>query len=120
MGLLDSLSIGMRGLNASQRAIDVTGQNISNANTEGYSRKRVNLQSDAINDPVYGEKGLGVEVTEIDRIRDQFLDRQTWEAMGEKGYDTQLDTAYTRIGNILKEPSEDGLAAKMNAFWASW
>jgi flagellar hook-associated protein 1 FlgK len=120
MGLLDSLSIGMRGLNASQSAIDVTGQNISNANTEGYSRKRVNLQSEAVNDPVYGEKGLGVEVTEIDRIRDEFLDRQTWEAMGDKGYDTQLDTAYTRIGNILKEPSEDGLAAKMNAFWASW
>jgi len=120
MGLLDSLSIGMRGLNASQTAIDVTGQNISNANTEGYSRKRVNLQSEAINDAIYGEKGLGVEVTEIDRIRDQFLDRQTWEAMGDQGYDTQLDTAYTRLGNILKEPSEDGLASKMNAFWASW
>lgn len=120
MGLLDSLNVGMRGLNASQTAIDITGQNISNANTEGYSRKRVNLQGDAIPDDVYGQKGIGVDVTEIDRIRDEFLDRQTWEALGEQGYNTQLDTAYTRLGNILKEPSDDGLAAKMNAFWASW
>jgi flagellar hook-associated protein 1 FlgK len=120
MGLLDSLGIGMRGLNASQAAIDVTGQNISNANTEGYSRKRVNFQADSVQNEVFGQKGIGVEVTEIDRIRNDFLDRQTWEALGDKGYTTELDTAYTRLGNILKEPSEDGLAAKLNAFWASW
>jgi flagellar hook-associated protein 1 FlgK len=120
MGLLDSLGVGMRGLNASQTAIDVTGQNISNANTEGYSRKRVNMQADSIQSDTFGSKGLGVEVTEIDRIRNEFLDRQTWEALGDKGYNTQLDSAYTRLENILKEPTEDGLAAKMNAFWASW
>jgi flagellar hook-associated protein 1 FlgK len=120
MGLLDSLNVGMRGLSAAQTAIDVTGQNISNANTEGYSRKRVNLQADSIQDDIYGSKGLGVAVTEIDRIRNEFLDRQTWEALGDKGYNAQLNTAYTRLENILKEPTEDGLAAKMNAFWASW
>lgn len=120
MGLLDSLGVGMRGLNASQTAIDVTGQNISNANTEGYSRKRVNMQADSIQDDVYGSKGLGVTVTEIDRIRNEFLDRQTWDALGDKGYNTQLASAYTRLENILKEPTDDGLASKMNAFWASW
>src|SRR4051812_35461901 len=120
MGLMDSINVGMRGLNASQSAIDITGQNISNANTEGYSRKRVNLQAEAIPDDKYGQKGVGVEVTEVDRIRNEFLDRQTWEALGDKGYNTQLDSAYTRIENILKEPTDDGLAAKMNAFWASW
>lgn len=120
MGLLDSLGVGMRGLNASQTAIDVTGQNISNANTEGYSRKRVNMQADSIQSDMYGSKGLGVEVVEIDRIRNEFLDRQTWEAMADKGYASQLNTSYTRLENILKEPTEDGLASKMNAFWASW
>lgn len=120
MGLMDSLGIGMRGLNAAQTAIDVTGQNISNANTEGYSRKRIGQQADAINNEVFGQKGMGVEVTDITRIRDSFLDRQTWEALGDKGYNTEVDTAYTRLENILKEPTEDGLAAKMNAFFASW
>jgi flagellar hook-associated protein 1 len=120
MGLLDALGIGMRGLNAAQTAIDVTGQNISNANTEGYSRKRVNFVADVIGNDVFGQKGLGVEVAAIERVRNTFLDRQTWEQMGDMGYNTEVDAAYTRLENILKEPTENGLAAQMNKFWASW
>ncbi|MDB5103580.1 MAG: Flagellar hook-associated protein 1 [Fibrobacteres bacterium] len=120
MGLFDALNIGMRGLNAAQTSIDVTGQNISNANTEGYSRKRVNQTAGVVADSVYGQRGLGVEVTEIDRIRNTFLDRQTWEQTGEKGYTTEIDSAYTRLENILREPTDNGLAAQMNKFWASW
>ncbi|MFP4522488.1 MAG: flagellar basal body protein, partial [Fibrobacterota bacterium] len=62
MSLFSSLSIGNRGLSASQLAINVTGQNISNANTEGYSRKRLSLSADYRSDPAYGEMGLGVDV----------------------------------------------------------
>ncbi|MEO7426585.1 MAG: flagellar hook-associated protein FlgK [Fibrobacteria bacterium] len=120
MGLFDALGIGSRGLQASQAAIDVTGQNISNANTEGYSRKRVNQSADVIDDVVFGERGQGVEITDIQRIRDAFLDRQIWEQVGDKGFTVQMDAAYTRLESILKEPSETGLSSQMNAFWASW
>lgn len=120
MGLFDALNIGMRGLHAAQSSIDVTGQNISNANTEGYSRKRVNQSADSVNDDSFGERGIGVEVVEIQRIRNAFLDRQTWEQVGEKGYTTELDNAYIRLENILREPTENGLAAQLNKFWASW
>jgi flagellar hook-associated protein 1 len=120
MGLFDSLNIGMRGLNAAQQSIDVTGQNISNANTEGYSRKKVNQSADMVQDDTYGQRGMGVSVNEIDRIRNTYLDRQTWEQVGEKGYNTEIDTAYTRLENILREPTENGLAAQLNKFWASW
>ncbi len=120
MGLFDALNIGMRGLHAAQSSIDVTGQNISNANTEGYSRKRVNQSADSVNDDSFGERGIGVEVVEIQRIRNAFLDRQTWEQVGEKGYATEIDTAYIRLENILREPTENGLAAQLNKFWASW
>lgn len=120
MSLLSSLNIGMRGLHASQVAIDVAGQNISNANTEGYSRKRVDLNADSIYHEVYGQVGVGVEVTSITRVRNEFLDRQTWEQLGELGYYTEMDKAMIRIENILKEPSDDGLAAQMDKFWSSW
>ena len=85
MSLLSSLNVGMKGLHAAQVAIDVTGQNISNANTEGYSRKRVDLKADSISHDVYGQVGVGVEVTAITRVRNEFLDRQTWEQMGDMG-----------------------------------
>ena len=111
MSLFGSLNVGMRGLHAAQVAIDVTGQNISNANTEGYSSKRVNMEADAVQDAVYGQIGLGVEVTQILRVRNEFLDRQTWEQMGDKGYYSEMDKAMVRLDNILLEPSEDGLSA---------
>ena len=120
MGLFDALGIGMSGLHAAQSAIDVTGQNISNANTEGYSRKRVDLQAATVQSEVFGQKGFGVSVTAITRVRDEFLDRQTWEQTGDKGFTTEMDIAYTRLENILKEPTDTGLAAQMNRFWASW
>ncbi len=120
MGLMDSLNIGNRGLNASQVGIDVTGQNISNANTDGYSRKRVNQVAETVGSELFGQVGMGVDVQSIGRVRNEFLDRQTWEQLGESGTTSQLDTAYTRLENILKEPSADGLAAQLNKFWSSW
>lgn len=120
MGLFDALGIGMRGLNAAQTSIDVTGQNISNANTEGYSRKVVDQSAGVVNNEVFGQIGQGVDVTSISRVRDEFLDRQIWESNGDVGETTELDTAYTRLENILKEPTENGLAAQMNKFWSSF
>ena len=43
MGIFGSLGVGTKALSASQMAISVAGQNIANANTEGYSRKRVSV-----------------------------------------------------------------------------
>ena len=120
MSLLDSLNIGMRGLHAAQVSIDVTGQNISNANTDGYSRKRVNQQADALANEVFGQNGLGVEITGVMRVRDEFLDRQIWEQTGDKGMFQQLNNAMTRIENILQEPSANGLGAQIEKFWSTW
>jgi flagellar hook-associated protein 1 FlgK len=120
MSLFGSLNIGMRGLHASQVAIDVVGQNISNANTEGYSRKRIETEADSVQDGLFGQIGVGVEVTRITRVRNEFLDRQTWEQLGDKGMYAELDKAMIRLENIMKEPTEDGLAAQIDKFWSSW
>lgn len=120
MSLFSSLNVGMKGLHAAQVSIDATGQNISNANTEGYSRKRVEMQADAVQSDLFGELGSGVEVTSIVRVRNAFLDRQTWEQLGDKGYYTEMDKGMVRMENILREPSDDGLASHMDEFWSSW
>ncbi len=120
MSLFSSLNIGMRGLNASQQAIDVTGQNISNANTEGYSRKRLDLQADSRADAVYGELGMGVDVASVQRVRDAFLDSQISEQLGDKGYQTQLNGAMERMEAIIQEPSDNGLNSALNKFWDTW
>src|SRR2546429_3205590 len=78
------LQTALRGLLAHQEAIDTTGHNIANANTPGYSRQAADLtESNALTIPAYSnvtggrvQLGTGVDVTTINRIRNQFLDIQ--------------------------------------------
>ncbi len=67
---------------ASQRSIDVTGQNIANINTEGYTRQRLDIASlNLRNGSFYNSSnstrvGYGVDMTGISQLRDPFLDAQ--------------------------------------------
>ncbi|MBD3321424.1 MAG: flagellar hook-associated protein FlgK, partial [Chitinivibrionales bacterium] len=70
MGLFSTLGIGTRGLFAAQLGMDVSGQNISNADVEGYSRKRLNMTADYRYDGRFGQMGFGVDVVNVNRLRD--------------------------------------------------
>src|SRR5215475_11802099 len=77
------LETTLRGILAQQAAIDVTGHNIANANTVGYSRQRAVLAptpSYAVpgtsRPPQAGQLGTGVDVAQYQRVRDDFIDIQ--------------------------------------------
>ncbi len=120
MSIFDSLSIGTKGLYASQLALNVTGQNISNANTEGYSRKRIDLSSDKRGDTKFGEMGFGVEIDKVSRYADEFLELQIRGQMSDEGFYTVFDEVFERIENILSEPNDSGLNETMEKFWNAW
>ena len=65
------LNIGTQALTANQSALSYTGQNIANVNTEGYSRQRVNFETQQ--PPI-----LGVAIQDVQRITDQYLVDQVW------------------------------------------
>jgi len=73
---MDSFSIGISGLSAAQKAIDIIGNNIANAATEGYHRQRVNLS------PEYARQigsillGGGVRFDNVTREIDNFLEQE--------------------------------------------
>lgn len=88
-GLL-SLSIGKTALQAQQTALDVTAQNLSNANTEGYARKVIRLQNRGVvnlpdvTGPVgFAQVGTGVEVSKIESIRDLRLNQRIRDVVSE-------------------------------------
>jgi flagellar hook-associated protein 1 FlgK len=122
------LQTALSGLEAAQAAIDTTGQNIANANTPGYSRQRVDMTE---RDPLTiqslsnvtgagSQLGLGVDITTISRVRDQFLDVQY------RGQNTQTsgdNTASTLLGQVqaaLNEPSSSGLSGALTQFWSAF
>ena len=71
------LSSGLSGLLAFQRALDTTAHNIANANTEGYTRQRVEFATLPASPFSNGWIGKGVEVTTVRRMVDDFLVGQT-------------------------------------------
>ncbi|MBN2038266.1 MAG: flagellar hook-associated protein FlgK [Chitinispirillaceae bacterium] len=120
MSLFGILNIGTRGLNASQLAMNVTGQNISNADVEGYSRKRLNLAADYRWDPGYGQMGMGVDVISIDRMRSAFIDEQIRRQKQEAGIFEEYNYSLEGIENILTEPSDTGLLHFIDQFFDGW
>ncbi|MGN1402416.1 MAG: flagellar hook-associated protein FlgK, partial [Bacillus sp. (in: firmicutes)] len=121
------LETAKRGIFTQQTALNVTGHNISNANTLGYTRQTVNFTAtDAYAVPglntssgASGQIGTGVEADSIQRIRDQFLDAQYRNLTPSAGYYKQLSETYAKMEEILNEPSESGLHRTMENFWNS-
>ncbi|MBR6344966.1 MAG: flagellar hook-associated protein FlgK, partial [Lachnospiraceae bacterium] len=74
------LNTAYTGLQASQAALNTTANNVSNAETKGYSRQVVSTQAaDAIRSfTTYGCVGAGVETLSIERVRDSFYDEKYW------------------------------------------
>lgn len=119
------LEVAKRALNTQQSALYTTTHNISNANTEGYTRQRVNFDqvstlTGARNaDGINANIGSGVQAGSIERIRDQFLDVQYRKENGKSGYFEQRAGAMSQMESIMNEPSEQGLSHTMNQFWDS-
>lgn len=118
------LEASKRGLFVQQTALYTTGHNISNANTLGYSRQRVNMQATpgfptaGLNSPSYpGHLGTGVEATSIQRIRDEFIDRQYRQETNKLGYWESRTKAISQMEDVLSEPSEFGINQAFNDFW---
>ncbi len=65
------INLGVQALNANQLALDITGQNIANVNTVGYSRQTVEFSS-------RGTPQFGVSIEGIERAADMFATRQVW------------------------------------------
>jgi flagellar hook-associated protein 1 FlgK len=120
------LEASKRGLYTQQSALYTTGHNIANANTEGYSRQRVNMEptlgypGTGLNAPkVAGFIGTGVKASSVQRIRDAFVDRQYRQETNKLGYWETRYKSISQLEDILNEPSDYGLAKALDGFWNS-
>jgi flagellar hook-associated protein 1 len=120
------LETARRGMFTQQTALQVTGNNISNANTPGYSRQRVNfVQTEpypaaSMNRPqIPGQMGTGVKADSIQRVREGFLDTQFRGENNKFGYWGARSEALEKMEDIMNEPSDNGLSKTLDQFWQS-
>lgn len=106
-----------------QSALETSGHNVANVNTPGYSRQRVDF---AANDPhvFYSQGwkslGQGVHISQIERIRDLYLDRSLTASNGQLGKFSAATSGLRSIEGVYGEPSDSGIVAAMGKFYDAW
>lgn len=110
-----SFSMAKLGIRSSQQGLQITGNNITNINTNGYTRQRINQISlyhgtaDRYSVSTDVRMGIGSLVTSVSQIRDPFLDiRYRNEASNVGFYDEKLANL-EELQAVLDEVSKDGI-----------
>jgi flagellar hook-associated protein 1 FlgK len=110
--------MGSSALLSLQRAISTTGQNISNVNTEGYSRQRVNFATQPPQFSGGAYIGNGVTVDSIERFYDQFLAAEVRDHTSSQArFQTFYDLS-SRLDNLLADPAT-GLGPTIESFFGA-
>ena len=120
-GLFGTLNNATKGLLVQQSALQTTSHNISNANTEGYSRQRVIMETD---NPYtlggIGQLGTGVRIASIDRIVDPYVNKQLRNENSALEMYNQKSDILGQLEGIFNEPSTSGLNNNLSNVFAAW
>ncbi|MBK8575193.1 MAG: flagellar hook-associated protein FlgK [Elusimicrobia bacterium] len=120
MSLLASFDLSTRALRAFQMAIQTISHNISNVNTPGYSRQRVHFGTEQADFDGRFYVGRGVKVVGVERMRDEFLEAQYRREIAGKNEADATAASYKLAEDLLSEPGDFGLYAKMTKFRDAW
>ncbi|MGO4650801.1 flagellar hook-associated protein FlgK [Arthrobacter sp. 2RAF22] len=125
MSTFGGLNTAYLGLTAAQQGINVAGQNIANAGTDGYTRQRIELS--AVGAPARtglftagAQAGQGVSVDGIARLGNSFLDAGVRSSAAQAGYAGYRSTQLQQLEGSLNEPGPAGISTALQTFWSSW
>ncbi|MCX6146688.1 MAG: flagellar hook-associated protein FlgK [Candidatus Kapabacteria bacterium] len=115
-----SLEIGKRALLSQRFGLDVTSNNIANANTPGYSRREATF-AEALPTSIQGTLvGSGVLNEKLRTFREEFFDKEVRNTLSRQASYEADQKTITRVESILAEPSEQGLNELSNKFLNSF
>jgi flagellar hook-associated protein 1 FlgK len=114
------LNMAKQSLAVQQKALNVTAHNISNVNTEGYSRQRPEFVSNKGYQTYGGIIGGGVDITSIQRVYDQFITAQLNDQISNKSGWEMTDSILREVESVLTEDEDYGLNKTLNEFWNAW
>jgi flagellar hook-associated protein 1 FlgK len=127
LSAFSGIEIGKKGLMANNAALEITGHNLSNIETEGFSRQKVNLETFI---PIYepsanrvetpGQYGTGVVVEDIERVRDQAIDDRINYEKGGLGFWEAKKQFLHLMEMVHNEPNKPNIRTVLDDYWESW
>lgn len=119
-GINTLLNIGNKSLFASQSAIQVTGQNIANVNTEGYHRRTLLLEESMAINHRPGQMGTGVDATEVIRHFDRFIENTYNDKSSEMQRWLNMFKNLQGVESLFNESASAGISASLDKFFEDW
>ena len=118
------LNTMVNGIYTNRLGLNTVGHNISNSNTEGYSRQTANAAATPSSE-VYtlagaSQVGNGATVTSVVRARDVYADRQYWKENSTNSYYSAKASNYSKIESIFNDSDNTGIQNAMENFYKAW
>jgi flagellar hook-associated protein 1 FlgK len=119
MGIPSIMNTGYSGLVAAKAGMATTGHNITNANTEGYSRQRIVVSSADTHGTQLGPNviGTGAKVSRVERINDEYVEKQLRNAQKDFDFCEEKDLGLRQVEDIFNEMNGDGLNRVISRFF---
>lgn len=120
MALPNVMNTGRSGMVAARAGIATTGHNISNANTEGFSRQKVDFKTAVPQQGGGGAKtiiGRGVDIAKVSRVNDEYLEKQLNHGTRDLSHFEEKDFVLKNIEDVFNEMNGDGINRLMSRFF---
>ncbi|MDD6572848.1 MAG: flagellar hook-associated protein FlgK [Thermoflexaceae bacterium] len=123
-GGMAGLYIGVSGLKAAQTALNTTGHNLSNIDTQGYTRQQITYSTSKYfnigqNSAGSLQYGIGVNVQDVRRVRDEFLDKAYRQENGRTAFYESQYTAVEEVEALFGEMEGVKFEDSINDLWSS-
>jgi len=118
--MFNMLSIGKKAVMTAQKQLEITAHNMSNVDTDGYSRQRLIQEPSVYVHDALGNYGTGVDMVRIERMRDLQLDIEFRKYNSDMGYWGAMSKNLTELERNVLETSDYGVNAMINGFFDSW
>lgn len=127
MSSINTINIALTGMMSNQKALEVTGHNVANVNTEGYHRQQVIMQALPPYPPAGvqgaaagGQYGTGVDIASVRRLQDTFLQQQAMQTAGQLSQWQANSSSLQQIESILAPGPGLGISDLLDQFFGSW
>ncbi len=120
MSLFSTLNTSYSGLSAAEVATATTGHNIANANTEGYTRQRVETSAKTPFHTTPGDIGEGVGVTQITRVHDEYVYSRLKDSSNKLSYDEYAQQSLEEIAKYFPDLQNNGISQDLQNYFSSW
>ncbi|MER1955589.1 MAG: flagellar hook-associated protein FlgK [Desemzia incerta] len=120
-GLFGSLNSATSGMTSAQTVLQTISHNVANANTDGYSKQRVTLETNnPFNKSGVGQLGTGVRVSGVIRVVDDAVVEQLRDESSTLAKFESKSDVLQQLEAIFNEPSKTGLSNNLSEVFASW